>query len=48
LLSLQADIEGLQMFISLAEEKQMQFFNPPKVTPEVFEKTASLCYYLEG
>ena len=38
LLDLQADIEGLKMFISLAEEKQMQFFNPPKVTPEVFEK----------
>ena len=26
------------MYISLAEEKQMQYFNPPKVTPEVFEK----------
>ena len=38
LLDLQADIEGLKMYISLAEEKQMQFFNPPKVTPEVFEK----------
>lgn len=38
LLQLQADIEGLKMYISLAEEKQMQYFNPPKVTPEVFEK----------
>ena len=38
LLDLQADIEGLKMYISLAEEKQIQFFNPPKVTPEVFEK----------
>ena len=38
LLQLQADIEGLNMYISLAEEKQMQYFNPPKVTPEVFEK----------
>ena len=32
LLQLQADIEGLNMYISLAEEKQMQYFNPPKVT----------------
>lgn len=38
LLQLQADIEGLKMYISLAEEKQMQYFNPPKVTPEVFEQ----------
>ena len=37
-LQMQADIEGLKMYISLAEEKQMQFFNPPKVTPEIFEK----------
>ena len=37
-LQMQADIEGLKMYISLAEEKQMQFFNPPKVTPEVFEQ----------
>lgn len=37
-LQLQADIEGLKMYISLAEEKQIQYFNPPKVTPEVFEK----------
>ena len=37
-LQLQADIEGLKMYISLAEEKQMQFFNPPEVTPEVFER----------
>ena len=37
-LQLQADIEGLKMYISLAEEKQIQFFNAPKVTPEIFEK----------
>ena len=37
-LQLQAGIEGLKMYISLAEEKQIQYFNPPKVTPEVFEK----------
>lgn len=38
LLQQQADIEGLKMYISMAEEKQMQYFNPPKVTPEIFEK----------
>ncbi len=38
LLQQQADIEGLKMYISMAEEKQIQYFNPPKVTPEVFEK----------
>lgn len=37
-LQMQADIEGLKMYISFAEEKQMQFFNAPEVTPEVFEK----------
>lgn len=37
-LQLQADIEGLKMYISMAEEKQLQYFNPPEVTPEVFEK----------
>ncbi len=37
-LKMQADIEGLKMYISLAEEKQMQYFNPPKVTPDVFER----------
>ena len=47
LLQLQADIEGLKMYISLAEEKQMQFFNPPKVTPELFEKLLSYAIALK-
>ena len=38
LLQLQSDIEGLKMYIGLAEEKQIQYFNPPEVTPEVFEE----------
>lgn len=38
LLSLQSEINGLKMYIGLAEEKQMQYFNPPEVTPEVFEE----------
>ena len=37
-LQMQADIEGLKMYISLAEEKQLQYFNPPEITPEVFER----------
>ena len=35
------------MYISLAEEKQMQYFNPPKVTPEVFEKLLSYAIALK-
>ena len=34
----QSQIEGLKMYMSAAEEKQLQFFNPPAVTPEVFEQ----------
>lgn len=30
-------IEGLKMYIDTAEEKRLQFFNPPEVTPHVFE-----------
>ncbi len=37
-LDLQARIEGLKMYMDVAEEKQLQHFNPPEVTPEVFEK----------
>lgn len=33
----QSLVEGLRMYISAAEEKQLQYFNPPQVTPEVFE-----------
>lgn len=33
----QSQIEGLKMYMSAAEEKQLQYFNPPKVTPAVFE-----------
>lgn len=37
-LELQAEIEGLKMYMDVAEEKQMQYFNPPEITPEVFEE----------
>lgn len=37
-LDYQAKIEGLKMFIDVAEEQQMQYFNPPDITPEVFEQ----------
>ena len=31
-------VEGLKMYLDVAEEKQMQFFNPPEVTPALFEQ----------
>lgn len=30
-------IEGFRMYLGTAEEKQLQFHNPPKMTPETFE-----------
>ncbi len=33
-----SNIEGLKMYLDIAEEKRMQFFNPPNVTPEKFEE----------
>ncbi len=37
-LEMQSLIEGFKMYLSAAEEKTLQFHNPPKLTPEVFEK----------
>lgn len=34
----QSLIEGFKMYLDMAEEKQLQHFNPPEVTPKVFEK----------
>ncbi len=34
----QSNIEGLKMYLDVAEEKRMQYFNPPAVTPEKFEE----------
>lgn len=31
-------IEGYKMYLGTAEEKTLQFHNPPQMTPEVFEK----------
>ncbi|MDD4778096.1 MAG: DUF2207 domain-containing protein [Fermentimonas sp.] len=33
-----SNIEGLKMYLDIAEEKRMQFFNPPAITPEKFEE----------
>ena len=33
-----SNIEGLKMYLDIAEEKRIQFFNPPNVTPEKFEE----------
>jgi len=37
-LDLRARIDGFKKYLSAAEERQIQMFNPPKLTPEVFEK----------
>lgn len=31
-------IEGFEMYMSTAEERQLQHFNPPEMTPQFFEK----------
>ena len=36
-LHFQSLVEGLKLYIDTAEEKRMQYFNPPQMTPEVFE-----------
>lgn len=33
-----SNIEGLKMYMDVAEEKRLQFFNPPSVTPDLFEQ----------
>ena len=33
-----SSIEGLKMYMDVAEEKRLQFFNPPTVTPALFEQ----------
>ncbi|MDO5655289.1 MAG: DUF2207 domain-containing protein [Flavobacteriaceae bacterium] len=37
-LRIQSLIEGFAMYLGAAEEKQLQQFNPPEVTPDVFEQ----------
>ena len=36
-LETQSLIEGFRMYLGTAEEKTLQFHNPPKMTPQVFE-----------
>ena len=36
--ALRSKLLGFKMYLSAAEEKQLQHFNPPALTPEVFEK----------
>jgi hypothetical protein len=33
-----AAVEGLKLYINYSEKSRIEFFNPPKETPEVFEK----------
>ena len=37
-LRIQSLIDGFKMYLNTAETRQLQHFNPPEVTPEVFEK----------
>ncbi len=37
-LNMQSLIEGFKMYMGAAEKNQLQHFNPPKMTPEIFEK----------
>lgn len=37
-LQYRSSIEGLKMYLDVAEEKRLQFFNPPSVTPALFEQ----------
>lgn len=37
-LKLQSEIKGFKMYMAAAEEKLLQFSNPPEMTPEKFEK----------
>lgn len=37
-LALRSRLKGFKMYLGAAEEKQLQHFNPPTMTPEVFEK----------
>jgi uncharacterized membrane protein len=42
-----SNIKGLKMYLDVAEEKRMQFFNPPSVTPEKFEELLPYAIALE-
>lgn len=35
---MQAEVEGFKMYLSVAEENQLRFHNPPEMTAEVYEK----------
>ena len=46
-LRIQSLIEGFKMYLNTAESKQLQHFNPPEVTPEIFEKFLPYAIALE-
>ena len=46
-LELQSRIAGFEKYLSTAEERQLQMFNPPKMTPEIFEKLLPFAMALE-
>lgn len=44
-LKLQSLIKGFEMYLGAAEEQQLQFFNPPRMTPEVFENSCLMLWF---
>lgn len=47
-LRIQSLIDGFKMYLNTAETQQLQHFNPPEVTPEVFEKFLPYAIALEA
>ena len=37
-------IDGFKQYLSVAEEDRLEFLNPPKKTPELFETLSALCH----
>lgn len=47
-LKLKSLIDGFKMYMSAAEEKQIAHFNPPDLTPEIFEKLLPYAVVLDA
>ncbi len=47
-LRLKSLIEGFKMYMNAAEEKQIAHFNPPDLTPDIFEKLLPYAVVLEA
>jgi len=47
-LKIKSLIDGFKMYMSAAEEKQIAYFNPPDLTPEIFEKLLPYAVVLDA